>query len=47
MAQHRITHNADQSSAEILADTPGLEPEDLQAALDYAARAVVHPVLLG
>jgi uncharacterized protein (DUF433 family) len=72
MAQHRITHNADQcggrpcirgmrirvcdildlyaagqSSAEILADFPDLEPEDLQASLDYAARAVDHPVLVG
>jgi uncharacterized protein (DUF433 family) len=38
---------AGRSSTEILADFPDLEPEDLQAALDYAARAVDHPVLLG
>jgi len=38
---------AGQSSAEILADFPDLEPENLQAALDYAARAVDHPVLAG
>ena len=40
-------HAAGQSSAEILANFPDLEPEDLQAALDYAARAVDHPVLVG
>ena len=38
---------AGQSSAAILADFPDLEPEDLQAALDYAARALDHPVLVG
>jgi uncharacterized protein (DUF433 family) len=38
---------AGQSSEEILADFPDLEPEDLQAALDYATRAVDHPVLVG
>mgnify|MGYP002636674004 FL=1 len=38
---------AGQSSAAILADFPDLEPEDLQEALDYAARALDHPVLVG
>jgi predicted nuclease of predicted toxin-antitoxin system len=33
------------SSQDILADYPDLEPEDLRAALDYAARALDHPVL--
>jgi uncharacterized protein (DUF433 family) len=35
------------SSEQILADFPNLEPEDLSAALDDAARAIDHPVLLG
>ncbi len=38
---------AGQSSADILTEFPDLEPEDLQAALVYAARAVDHPVLVG
>ncbi len=29
----------------ILAEIPALEPDDLQACLQYAARAVNHPVL--
>ena len=35
------------SSDQILADYPDLEPEDLSAALDYAAREIDHPVLMG
>ena len=35
------------SSEEILADFPDLEAEDLKAALDYAAREIDHPVLVG
>jgi uncharacterized protein (DUF433 family) len=35
------------SSEQILADYPDLEPEDLGAALDYAAREIDHPVLMG
>lgn len=31
--------------AEILGDFPDLEAEDIGAALDYAARAVDHPVI--
>ncbi len=31
--------------AEILADHPDLEPEDVQARLAYAARQVDHPIL--
>lgn len=31
----------------ILADFPDLEPEDLSAALDYAAQEIDHPVLMG
>ena len=38
---------AGQSSEQILADFPDLEPEDLKAALAYAARQIDHPVLLG
>ena len=38
---------AGMSSQEILADYPDLEPEDLRAALDDAARALDHPVLVG
>jgi uncharacterized protein (DUF433 family) len=38
---------AGMSSQDILADYPDLEPEDLRAALDYAARALDHPVLVG
>ena len=34
------------SSAQILADDPDLEDEDLEAALRYAAREVDHPVLV-
>jgi uncharacterized protein (DUF433 family) len=33
--------------AEILADFPDLEPEDLRAALEYAAATVDHSVLIG
>ena len=32
--------------AEILADYPDLEPEDIQAALEYAAEQLDHPVLI-
>ena len=32
--------------AEILADYPFLEPEDIQACLQYAATEVNHPVLV-
>jgi uncharacterized protein (DUF433 family) len=35
------------SDEQILADYPDLEPEDLSAALDYAAREIDHPVLVG
>ena len=35
------------SSDQILEDYPDLEAEDLQAALDYAAREIDHPVLVG
>jgi len=35
------------SSEQILADYPDLEPEDLSAALDFAAREIDHPVLMG
>ena len=35
------------SSEQILADFPDLEPEDLTAALDYAAQEIDHPVLMG
>ena len=34
------------SSAQILADYPDLEAEDLEASLRYAAREVDHPVLV-
>jgi uncharacterized protein (DUF433 family) len=34
------------SPDEILAELPDLEPEDLQAALTYAARELDHPVLV-
>jgi len=34
------------SPDQILAELPDLEPEDLQAALTYAARELDHPVLL-
>ena len=33
------------SSEQILEEMPDLEPEDLQAALQYAARKLDHPVL--
>jgi uncharacterized protein (DUF433 family) len=35
------------SSEQILPDYPDLEPEDLSAALNYAAREIDHPVLMG
>ncbi len=35
------------SSDQILQDFPDLEAEDLRAALDYAAREIDHPVLVG
>ena len=35
------------SSEQILADYPDLEPEDLSAVVDYAAREIDHPVLKG
>jgi hypothetical protein len=38
---------AGQSNDQILADFPDLEPEDLNAALAYAARQIDHPVLVG
>jgi len=38
---------AGMTSEEILADYPDLEPEDLMAALDYAARELDHPFLIG
>ena len=38
---------AGMSSQDILAAYPDLEPEDLRAALDDAARALDHPVLVG
>ena len=38
---------AGQSSEQILADFPDLEPEDLKSALGYAAREIDHPVLVG
>jgi uncharacterized protein (DUF433 family) len=31
---------------QILSELPDLEPEDLQAALSYAARELNHPVLV-
>ncbi|MFM7170388.1 MAG: DUF433 domain-containing protein [Cyanobium sp.] len=34
------------SSDQILSELPDLEPEDLKAALSYAARALNHPVLV-
>jgi uncharacterized protein (DUF433 family) len=33
------------SAEQILEEMPDLEPEDLQAALQYAARKLDHPVL--
>ena len=33
-------------SHEVLQELPYLEPEDLQACLQYAAREINHPVLL-
>ena len=33
------------SAEQILEEMPDLEPEDLQAALRYAARKLDHPVL--
>jgi uncharacterized protein (DUF433 family) len=38
---------AGMSSEQILADFPDLEAEDLKAALDYAAREIDHPILVG
>ena len=38
---------AGESSEQILADFPDLEPEDLRCALGYAAREIDHPVLVG
>ncbi len=38
---------AGQSSEQILADFPDLEPEDLKYALGYTARKIDHPVLVG
>ena len=35
------------SGDQILAEFPDLEAEDLKAALDYAAREIDHPVLVG
>lgn len=33
------------SHAEILAELPDLEPDDIKAAIDFAARRVDHPVI--
>lgn len=33
-------------AAQILEELPDLEPEDLQAALSYAARKLDHPILV-
>lgn len=33
------------STAQVLEELPDLEPEDIQAALRYAARRLDHPVL--
>lgn len=38
---------AGMSGEQILADFPDLEAEDLKAALDYAAREIDQPVLVG
>ncbi len=35
------------TAAQILSELPDLEPEDLQAALLYAARRLDHPILVG
>ena len=37
---------AGRDAAQILEELPDLEPEDLQAALQYAARRLDHPVLV-
>jgi len=34
------------SPAEVVAELPYLEPEDVQACLQYAAREINHPVLV-
>jgi uncharacterized protein (DUF433 family) len=34
------------SEAEILADYPDLQPEDIRASLEYAAAQLDHPVLV-
>ncbi|MGB3311813.1 MAG: DUF433 domain-containing protein [Nodosilinea sp.] len=34
------------TAEEILEDLPDLEPEDIQAALMYAARKINHPILV-
>ena len=33
------------STAEILADYPDLEPEDIEASLKYASRQLDHPIV--
>jgi len=35
------------TAAQILTELPDLQPEDLQAALLYAARYLDHPTLVG
>jgi hypothetical protein len=37
---------ADLTSQQILEELPYLEPEDVQASLQYAAREIDHPVLI-
>ena len=37
---------SDQSSAEILADYPDLDPNDIQACIEYAAAQLDHRVLV-
>ena len=34
------------TEAQILEDFPDLEPEDIRASLEYAAKSVDHPVLM-
>jgi uncharacterized protein (DUF433 family) len=41
----RADHYQGASHEEVLQDSPYLEPEDIVAALEYAARQSDHPVL--
>jgi uncharacterized protein (DUF433 family) len=34
------------TAEQVLAELPGLEPEDIQAGLHYASRKLNHPVLV-